>query len=127
MKVAILITMLPKEMREVTINKGCDGKEMKYEDLRDFVLNVANQRIAEFTPSPKGTYGLEGHIPFEATHTSENAENSEWLYWPEETYTTWVQAIKGGGKGGIKGNHEREVGGDAETMPKYTMSILYQI
>ena len=51
-KLAVLIGMLPKEYQDMCLQTSCMTTKMTYEDLRDNVLNIANQRMHMSQPTP---------------------------------------------------------------------------
>jgi len=56
LKLAILLGMIPKEYSELLIQQGHRGKDkMDYEDSKDWILMVANQRMQMHKPD---TYGI---------------------------------------------------------------------
>ena len=59
MLVAILISMLPKELQDVAFQLSKDGEELDYEQVRGRVLGVAMNRSQERVPQvDRGVYGI---------------------------------------------------------------------
>eukprot|EP00973_Karenia_brevis_P077967 10830890-Karenia_brevis.AAC.1 len=52
LKLAILVSMLPKEYQEEIIKMGSTEKKLEYEMCRNHIVSIANQRIAARTPKP---------------------------------------------------------------------------
>ena len=63
MKLAIMIGMLPKDFKDMVIQRGCDpntsGSKLGYAHYRDYVFSVASQRLDLLRPSPTGG-GING-------------------------------------------------------------------
>ena len=53
-KIAILLGMLPKEIQEVVLHKWGlkEGSRMSLEQVRDYTVNLANQKVALMKPAP---------------------------------------------------------------------------
>ena len=95
MKLAIMIGMLPKDFKDMVIQRGCDpntsGSKLGYAHYRDYVLSVASQRLDLLRPSPTGG-GING---------MDWADDSEEAEWPTDDNYQWqsVDSVKGKGKG----------------------------
>ena len=62
MRLALLIGMLPKEYQDMILQTSVVREEkMKYETLRDHVINVATQ-MQMVKPTPMDIGGLEGKL-----------------------------------------------------------------
>ena len=60
-RISILIGMLPKEYQEMVLQNGITMREdFKYQGVRDFVLNVANQKLQLSRPTPMELWSARG-------------------------------------------------------------------
>ena len=61
MQVAVLISMLPKELQDIAFQLSKDGEELDYKEVRGRVLGVAMNRVQERVPQMgKSVYGIGG-------------------------------------------------------------------
>ena len=51
-KIAMLVGMLPKVYQDMAMQNGSLMSVMKYESVRDDIINVATQKAAMATPKP---------------------------------------------------------------------------
>jgi hypothetical protein len=58
MKLGIFINMMPKEYQDEGM-KMCVGRKLKYEELRDHILGLANQKAALGRPVPMDTNAVD--------------------------------------------------------------------
>ena len=59
MQVAVLISMLPKELQDIAFQLSKDGEELDYKEVRGRVLGVAMNRVQERVPQMgKSVYGV---------------------------------------------------------------------
>ena len=59
MQVAVLISMLPKELQDIAFQLSKDGEELDYKEVRGRVLGVAMNRMQERVPQMgKSVYGV---------------------------------------------------------------------
>ena len=59
MQVAVLISMLPKELQDIAFQLSKDGEELEYKEVRGRVLGVAMNRVQERVPQMgKSVYGV---------------------------------------------------------------------
>ena len=97
LRLVIFITMLPKEFRELVIQQGClqKGNLIKgYEFFRDFVLNVATQKIETLKLVPQQIDQVEPTSPDENL-----IEQPSGYYSSYPGYYYGIDAIKDGGRG----------------------------
>eukprot|EP00973_Karenia_brevis_P054411 7560200-Karenia_brevis.AAC.1 len=59
LKLAILVSMLPKEYPEETTRMGSTEKKLEYEMCRNYVVSLANQRISAKIPKPAEIGGID--------------------------------------------------------------------
>ena len=50
-KLSILIGMMPRDFQDVILQQGC-GKDIGYEQIRDYVLNICHQKMQMLKPVP---------------------------------------------------------------------------
>ena len=54
-KIAILVGMLPKEYQDMCFQQAteaADPTDLEYNEMRDKIMNIANQRVSMVTPTP---------------------------------------------------------------------------
>ena len=60
LRLAILVSMLPKEFQDLIWQKGTKGgKPLEYPEAREFVLSLAQNRVAQMKPVHMGVGGVE--------------------------------------------------------------------
>ena len=97
-KLAVLIGMLPKDYQDMAMQNVGLMSDMKYKEVRDYIINVATQRLFMYKPTPMDIDGVW---------------NEEWGCWvmPKETTKedekgkgvaeeASINAVKGKGKKG---------------------------
>ena len=57
MQVAVLISMLPKELQDIAFQLSKDGEELDYKEVRGRVLGVAMNRVQKRVPQMGKDYG----------------------------------------------------------------------
>eukprot|EP00973_Karenia_brevis_P087225 12092877-Karenia_brevis.AAC.1 len=73
------MSILPKEFREEILKRGSGDKKLEYENVRSYVLSLAQQRASSMTPRPSEVLGVEGQG--EAPVEQEKHRTDEWLSW----------------------------------------------
>ena len=68
MSIALLTSMLPRDIQDMVFQQGRIGEALRYRDVRDKVMGIASNRSHELIPTPMDVSCLE-----EATAGSEAA------------------------------------------------------
>ena len=77
MKIGILVGMLDKEFQDAIWERGAFNKDMTYEQVKSYALNLAQKRIQRATP--KADHG--GPTPMDTSQVSwGNREGKGWDY-----------------------------------------------
>ena len=84
-QVAILVSMLPKDLQDVIFQMG-HGEKLKYLEVRDKVMGIANHRSAMSTPTPMDI----GSVPVQGVEVEQWGE-----YFEEEQFEVSVDAVQG--------------------------------
>ena len=110
-KIAVFVGMLPKEYQDMCFQQSTGvsaDSEVKYTELRDKIMNIANQRMSMITPTP---------MDIDAMNQQGGSEwNDMWGYggmpatgmgWEDPQYAYDIDSVgKGNGKGFGKGRRE---------------------
>eukprot|EP00973_Karenia_brevis_P047343 6572823-Karenia_brevis.AAC.1 len=78
-KLAVFMSILPKEYREEILKLGSGDERSEYDNVRSYVLSLAQQRPSSMTPKPSEVLGVEGQG--EAPVEQEKYSTDEWLPW----------------------------------------------
>ena len=73
LKLAILVGMLPKDYQDMVMQKSSMKKELGYEETRDYIMGVANQKVQMHKPTPMEL----GNVPKEGSPEG-NQGNDDW-------------------------------------------------
>eukprot|EP00973_Karenia_brevis_P033314 4595665-Karenia_brevis.AAC.1 len=52
LKLAVFMSILPKEYKEEILKLGSGDKKLEYDQVRSYVLSLAQQRASSMTPKP---------------------------------------------------------------------------
>ena len=76
-KSATLIGMIPKEYQDMVLQKFALTAEFQFSEIRDYVVNVATNRVQMNTPKPHvgSLEGLWGYEPYPQQEEWEGYEN----------------------------------------------------
>jgi hypothetical protein len=85
MMVAVLISIIPKELQDMVFQMGRAGEDLPYQEVRDKVVGVAGQREQRRTPQPQVNEVWNGY---------------EWEYVPEDMWSLGTDEDECGGCGG---------------------------
>ena len=82
LKAAVLVCMVPKEIQEMVFGSSVlkNEADLKYEPIRDFVLNVVKQKITMAMPRPMETDRIEDDSsnPPEDSKPKDDEQNVRW-------------------------------------------------
>eukprot|EP00973_Karenia_brevis_P074057 10292295-Karenia_brevis.AAC.1 len=59
LKLAVLMSILPKEYKEEILKLGSGDKKLEYDQVRGYVLSLAQQRASSMTPKPSEVMGVD--------------------------------------------------------------------
>eukprot|EP00973_Karenia_brevis_P083058 11515908-Karenia_brevis.AAC.1 len=71
------MSILPKEYREEILKMGSGDKKLEYDNVRSYVLSLAQQRASSMNPKPSDVLGLEGQEV--ETPVEERYSSDEWM------------------------------------------------
>eukprot|EP00973_Karenia_brevis_P086103 11941161-Karenia_brevis.AAC.1 len=60
LKIAVFMSILPKDYKEEILKMGSEDKKLEYEGIRNYVLSLAQQRASSKNPRPSDVLGVEG-------------------------------------------------------------------
>eukprot|EP00973_Karenia_brevis_P065819 9147298-Karenia_brevis.AAC.1 len=73
------MSLLPKEYSEEILKLGSGDKKLEYDNVRSYVLSLAQQRVSSMTPKPSEVLGVEGQNKSPVEPDKYIAD--EWLSW----------------------------------------------
>ena len=110
-QVAILTGMVPRDLQDMVFQLGHQGADLKYQEVRDKVMGVANHRALMTVPVPMevGRIGTEGDDWGDRWHEAEEEKDVDavgkgclrcggWGHFARECPTPDGKGIKGKGK-----------------------------
>ena len=117
MKIAIVLSMLPKDLQENLYERGQVTEDLKYVDIRDHLLRLANAKAQLVKPTPMDVGWMayqqgwgKGAIAPSMVNWTEDQYQAYVDYTPgnlavnaDGSYDTWVETMYNKGKGKGKG------------------------
>jgi hypothetical protein len=87
MKLAILINMMPREYQDVGMQMSI-GRKLKYEELRDHILGLANQKAQLSRPVPMDTNAVDLQPDYEGEEYG-NEWEVDAVSWNTQCHACW--------------------------------------
>eukprot|EP00973_Karenia_brevis_P068612 9541515-Karenia_brevis.AAC.1 len=59
LKLTVFMSMLPKDYQEEILKMGNGDKKLEYENVKNYVLSLAQQRASSTNPKPSDVMGMD--------------------------------------------------------------------